>query len=115
MRSFSAMEADPRVYRAMCGVSEFNVTGSLRGWDVSSRLHLIKQPTLVISGEYDEAIPRVVEALHHGLPDSEWELMSNCSHLCHLEQTDAYLDRVNAFLDGVEARQPIVARHECAP
>jgi proline-specific peptidase len=104
MRSFSAMEADPRVYRAMCGVSEFNVTGSLRDWDVSSRLRLIKQPALVISGEYDEATPKVAEALHRGLPDSEWELMPNCSHLCHLEQTHAYLERVNAFLDGVEGR-----------
>ena len=107
MRSFSAMEADPRVYHAMCGVSEFNITGSLRDWDVSSRLHLIRQPTLVISGEYDEATPKVAEALHRGIAESEWELMPDCSHLCHLEQTDAYLERVNTFFDGAEARHPV--------
>jgi proline-specific peptidase len=107
MRSFSAMEADPRIYHAMCGVSEFNITGSLRDWDVSSDLHLIKQPTLVISGEYDEATPKVAEALHRGIAESEWELMPDCSHLCHLEQTVAYRERVNTFLDGVEARHPV--------
>lgn len=106
MRSFSSMEADPRVYRAMCGTSEFNVTGSLRDWDRSDRLHLIQQPTLVISGQYDEATPKVAGALHQGIAHSEWELMADCSHLCHLEQTERYLERVNTFLDKVESNQP---------
>jgi pimeloyl-ACP methyl ester carboxylesterase len=103
--SFSSMEADPRVYRAMCGTSEFNVTGSLRDWDRSDRLHLIQQPTLVISGQYDEATPKVAGFLHQGIAHSEWELMADCLHLCHLEQTERYLERVNTFLDKVESNQ----------
>jgi len=103
MRSFSAMEADPRVYHAMCGVNEFTITGSLREWDVSAHLHQIKPPTLVISGQYDEATPKIAEALHLSIAGSQWELMADCSHLCHLENTDAYLARINSFLDEVES------------
>lgn len=68
-------------------------------------LRLIQKPTLVISGQYDEATPKVAGALHQGIAHSEWELMADCSHLCHLEQTDIYLERVNTLLDKLESSQ----------
>ena len=67
LRSFSAMEADPRVYQAMCGPSEFHITGSLKAWDVTPRLGEIRQPTLVVGGRHDEATPRITEAVHLSL------------------------------------------------
>lgn len=104
LRSFQAMEADPRVYHAMCGPSEFHITGSLRSWDVSDRLGEIHQPTLVIGGRYDEATPAVTEALHRGIPNSRWVVMDDCSHLCHLEQPQPYLELLRSFLADLEAR-----------
>lgn len=102
LRSFQAMEADPRVYHAMCGPSEFHVTGLLRHWDVSHRLRDIQQPALVIGGEFDEATPRITEALHRGLPHSEWVVLEGCSHLSHLEQPERYLQLLDDFLKRVE-------------
>ncbi|MFN5221418.1 MAG: hypothetical protein ACK5FE_11025 [Cyanobacteriota bacterium] len=102
LRSFTAMEEDPRVYQAMCGPSEFHITGSLRDWDVSDRLGEIQQPTLVIGGRFDEATPAVTEALHRGIPHSEWVLLDECSHLSHLEQPAVYCDLLGDFLRRVE-------------
>lgn len=103
MRSFTAMEADPRVYHAMCGPSEFHITGSLRDWDVTPRLREIALPTLVISGEHDEATPTITAALQQGIAGSERVVMQGCSHLCHLEQPEAYLQQLSRFFDQVEA------------
>jgi L-proline amide hydrolase len=96
------MEEDPRVYQAMCGPSEFHITGSLRDWDLSERLGEIQQPTLVIGGEHDEATPTITEALHRGIPHSEWVLFEGCSHLTHLEQPDAYRTLLEEFMVRVE-------------
>lgn len=102
LRSFTAMEADPRVYHAMCGPSEFHITGSLRNWDVSDRLGEIAQPTLVIGGRHDEATPVVTQALHRGIPGSQWLILEECSHLSHLEATEEYLRQLDVFLERVE-------------
>ena len=105
LRSFTAMEADPRVYQAMCGPSEFHITGSLRDWDVTPRLGEIKIPTLVISGEHDEATPAITKALHRGIAGSQSVVMSGCSHMCHLEQPERYLEHLSSFLQDVERRE----------
>jgi len=105
LRSFSAMEADPRVYHAMCGPSEFHITGSLKAWDVTPRLGEIRQPTLVVGGRHDEATPRITEAVHRGIPGSEWVVMEGCSHLCHLEAPESYNALLNTFFSRVESAQ----------
>ena len=56
-RSFDQMDADPTVYHTMNGPSEFHVIGTLKGWDITDRLHEITTPTLLVSGRYDEATP----------------------------------------------------------
>ena len=81
---------------------EFYVTGSLRDWDVSDRLGEIRQPTLVIGGRFDEATPTITEALHRGILGSEWVVLEECSHLCHLEEPHAYRRLLGAFLQRVE-------------
>ena len=45
----------------MNGPSEFHVIGSLREWNITDRLGEIDVPTLLVSGGYDEATPRIVE------------------------------------------------------
>jgi L-proline amide hydrolase len=97
-RTFDQMAADPTVYRTMNGPSEFHVIGSLRDWNVTPRLHDIRLPVLVITGEHDEATPNTVRPLVQALPNSRWELIGNASHTPHLEQPERYLGLVEGFL-----------------
>ncbi len=62
-RTFAQLEEDPTVYQTMNGPSEFHVVGKLLGWDITPRLGAVEVPVLVISGEYDEATPAVVQPL----------------------------------------------------
>jgi L-proline amide hydrolase len=100
--TFDAVEADPTVYGTMNGPSEFTVTGTIRDWSVTDRLHEITVPVLLVSGEHDEVRPDVVRTMHERLADSEWELFEDSSHTPHLEEPERFLRAVEAFLERVE-------------
>jgi L-proline amide hydrolase len=97
-RTFAQLDEDPTVYHTMNGPSEFHVIGTLREWDITARLPRITVPTLVISGEHDEATPTVVRPLVEALPDARWELIEGTSHSTHLEQPERFLELVETFL-----------------
>mgnify|MGYP001369288805 CR=1 FL=1 len=97
-RSFQQINDDPTVYHTMNGPSEFHVIGTLRTWDITDRLGEIEVPALVISGEYDEATPAVVEPLVAALPNARWELFEDASHSTHVEQPERFLGLVAEFL-----------------
>jgi L-proline amide hydrolase len=101
-RSFASIAADPTVYHTMNGPSEFHCIGSLKDWDITDRLHEIATPTLLVSGRYDEATPLVVGQIHARIPGAEWELFEESSHLPHVEQPSAFLERVEAFLRAID-------------
>ena len=103
VRAFALMDEDPTVYHTMNGPSEFHCIGSLKDWDITDRLPEIDVPTLLISGEYDEATPRVVKAIDDRIPDSEWVLFEGASHSTHIEEPQKYLAAVEGFLDRIEA------------
>lgn len=93
-----------QVYETMWGPNEFTVTGTLKDWDVISRLGEIHVPTLITSGRHDECTPALVEPLHHGIAGSEWVLFEDSSHMAYLEEPERYLEVVGAFLRRVEAQ-----------
>ena len=101
-RTFAAARDDPTVYGTMVGPSEFHVTGTLRDWDITDRLGEIAVPALLISGRHDEVTPKVVAELHEGLPNSEWVLFENSSHMPHVEETDRFLEVVGSFLSKAD-------------
>ena len=101
-RSFDQIEAEPTVYHTMNGPSEFHVIGSLKTWDITERLHTITTPTLLVSGRYDEATPHIVEQIYERIPGSEWTIFEQSSHLPHIEEPEAFLERVDAFLHSVD-------------
>ncbi len=101
-RTFAALHSNPTVYAAMAGASKFNITGSLRDWDITQRLGEIDTPTLVLSGRFDEATPRVVEPIATGIPGAAWVLFENSSHMPHVEERALYLDTVERFPDQVD-------------
>jgi L-proline amide hydrolase len=101
-RSFAQIAADPTVYHTMNGPSEFHCIGSLRTWDITDRLHEIETPTLLVSGRYDEATPHIVEQIHTRIPGAQWRLFEESSHTPHLEEPEAFLEAVEAFLATVD-------------
>ena len=101
-RSFAQMAGDPTVYHTMNGPSEFHCIGSLKTWDITGRLPEIDTPTLLVSGRHDEATPHIVEQIHSRIPGAEWELFEESSHMPHVEEPEAFLTRVEAFLASID-------------
>ena len=86
----------------MNGPSEFHVIGTLKDWDITGRLGEIRFPTLVLSGQYDEATPTIAKAVTDGIPGSRWELFEHSSHTCHLEEQARTMQVVGDFLKELE-------------
>lgn len=104
VRAFDKVAKHPEVYNTMNGPSEFHVTGTLKRWDIIDRLTEIDVPTLVTSGEYDEATPAIAETVHRGIRGSELVILKDCSHMAFVEKPDEYMRALDAFLTRVEAR-----------
>jgi L-proline amide hydrolase len=102
VRTFEQVAANPTVYHAMNGPSEFHVIGSLKAWDLTGRLHEITTPTLLVSGRYDEATPLIVEQIRERIPGAEWVIFEESSHMPHVEEPEAFLDVVEAFLRTID-------------
>ena len=91
------------VYETMNGPSEFHVVGTLRDWSVVDRLGEIDVPTLVVSGEHDEATPAINRTVAEGIPAAESVILPGCSHMAHAEQPEQYLALLNRFFAQVES------------
>jgi L-proline amide hydrolase len=104
-RRTEMVERDTEVYRYMVGEAEFSLspTSPFVGWDVRPRLAEIKIPTLLLSGAHDESTPAIMRTLHEGITGSEWNVLENSSHCCHLEETARTLVLVADFLARVDA------------
>nr|WP_206119711.1 proline iminopeptidase-family hydrolase [Rhizobium laguerreae] len=97
-RTFAIMDEDNTVYRNMNGPTEFHVIGTMKDWTIENRLDRIEAPTLLISGKYDEATPLVVRPYLERVPDCEWVLFENSSHMPHVEEKQLCLATVSGFL-----------------
>jgi proline-specific peptidase len=99
-RSFA--EAGYPVYHTMNGPSEFTVTGTLKDWDITSRLGEIAVPTLLVGGRYDECRPAHLDDMHKRIVGSRLEIIENASHLCFAEQPAEFARILNEFLAVAE-------------
>jgi proline-specific peptidase len=95
-RTFESMSQE--VYGTMNGPNEFHVIGTLKNWDITSRLGEIALPTLLLSGRYDEATPTIMGKVHDGIRGSEWVLFENSSHMSHVEEEGRWMEVVSAWL-----------------
>ena len=106
-RTFDALLEDSTVYGSMNGPSEFHVIGSLKAWTIEDRLHAVAVPTLLISGRHDEATELCVQPYADNIPDVRWRIFEESSHMPHVEEREATMAEVSAFLD---AAAPLHAR-----
>jgi L-proline amide hydrolase len=104
VRTFALMDEDPTVYGTMNGPSEFHVVGTIRDWDITERLGDIDVPTLLLSGRHDEATPRIVGEIRDRVPNVQWVLLEESSHLPHVEEPERFIAAVAGFLERVETR-----------
>ena len=102
LRSFEFIARHGVVYKTMNGPSEFHVTGTMREWSIVDRLGEIDVPTLVVTGEHDEATPAINRTVAEGIPGAESVILPGASHMAHVEQTEGYLRLLDGFLSRVE-------------
>lgn len=105
-RSFAKLARNPQVYRTMNGPTEFHVVGTLRDWEILSRLDQVHRtlPILLTSGRHDEATPAQVEGILARVPQAEWVLFEESGHLAHAEEPARYMAVLADFLARAEAR-----------
>ena len=96
--AFAWIERDPTVYHTMNGPSEFHVVGSIKDWQSKDRLSEIHVPTLLVSGQHDEATPALQQVLLDGIDGSEWVCFEESSHLPHVEERERYVQVVGDWL-----------------
>jgi proline iminopeptidase len=89
------------VYRAIVGSDpEWEVTGSMRGYDRTDELHLLPD-TLVVSGRYDRLTPpQVADEIHAALHPKRrrMHIFERSAHRPWAEEPDQYFEVVKSFL-----------------
>lgn len=90
--------ASRNVYRIMNGPNEFTINGTIKDWDVTSRISSIRIPTLVTAGEFDEVTPNVAEAIHRQIAGSKLRVFKGCSHLTMWEDREGYNNELKNFI-----------------
>ena len=103
LRSFDFIQRHGLVYRTMNGPSEFHVTGTLRDWDITDRLGEIRVPTLVVTGEHDEATPAINRTVSEAIPGARSVILPGCSHMAHVEEPKEYVRLLDEFFSEAEA------------
>lgn len=86
------------VYEFMWGPSEFTATGNLLNYDRVDRLSEVTVPTLLLTGQYDEARPSTVKYFHSLIPGSEFTVINNSGHATLRDNPKETIDRINQFL-----------------
>ncbi|RFU82111.1 proline-specific peptidase [Trichoderma arundinaceum] len=89
---------NPTVYLTMNGPSEFTMVGPLKDYSAVGRLHMIKVPTLIMNGQYDESTDSVNMPFFTDIPKVKWVTISNASHMSWLEEPDRYFSVLASFL-----------------
>ncbi|MCC6320817.1 MAG: proline iminopeptidase-family hydrolase [Phycisphaerales bacterium] len=85
------------VYGIMGGPSEFTITGTLKSVDVTPQLRGLRQPTLLICGEHDEATPATTRYYAGFVPSASVVVIPDASHVANYDQPEAYTAALRAW------------------
>ncbi|KAF8993240.1 Alpha/Beta hydrolase protein [Cyathus striatus] len=88
VEGFRIMEENGNVYKTMMGTSEFNITGSLKGWSIVDALHNIRSPTLLISSPHDEVQEVAFIPFFLNVPKVKWVDIPSSTHLAMFEDPE---------------------------
>ena len=93
-----------QIYNFMWGASEFTITGTLKDFDATGRLPEIKIPALFSCGRYDEATPEATEYYAGLVPNAEFHVFENSSHMPAIEEPEAYVEMVREWVNRQEVK-----------
>ena len=96
--------ANMSIYNYMWGPSEFNITGTLKDYNVTEALNEINVPTLFTVGEFDEIIPSMVQEMAAQVKNSEIEIFKGSCHLTTWGARDQSIKVVGDFLNSVDKK-----------
>lgn len=101
-------EANLECYGSMWGLNEFTCTGTLKGYDSTENLGCIKAPTLMIVGEFDEATPASSNEFADLIPNCEFVVVEDASHLAFVEKRGVYMSilRKTLAVQSVRGKAP---------
>ena len=80
-------------YRTAWGPNEYTPLGTLKDFNVISKLPYIREPALIISGGNDLCTPFIAKTMYDGIPNARWELFEYARHMCFVEDFPKY-DRI---------------------
>lgn len=87
------------MYHFMWGPSEFNSTGSLKHYDISSRLNKINVPTLMVCGEYDESAPWSCKKYAVLIPKAKTVIVPQSGHALFKDNYHFVAKSIRQFLN----------------
>ncbi|HNP33861.1 MAG TPA: proline iminopeptidase-family hydrolase [Flavobacterium sp.] len=101
-RAFKYLNQNVYVY--MQGPSEFGITGdaTLKNWDITSKLHTLSIPTLVIGAKYDTMDPKHMEWISKEVQNGRFLYCPNGSHCSQWDDQEHYFPGVIKFLKDVD-------------
>lgn len=86
------------------GPDELTPTGTLANWNYTEKLTDITIPALIISGTEDLCTPVIAKTMFDKLPNAQWELISNCRHLCFVDEHDVYCEKLATWMQDKESK-----------
>jgi proline iminopeptidase len=79
--------------------SDFHIDGNLAGFDFVPALRNLQMPTLIILGDHDLVSRTTAEETHSAIRNSKLIILERSGHMTFVDQMDAFLHDVSAFLD----------------
>ena len=95
--------ANGAIYNYMQGPSEFTITGTLKRYDVTSQLPMIRVPTLYTVGEFDEADPATIRHFAALTPGARVVVLAGAAHLTPWDAPEENVRVVREFLHGADS------------
>lgn len=86
-------------YETAWGPNEYYPTGNLKDYDYIDKLKNITVPTLITSGTNDLCTPLIAKTMYDQLANAEWTLFAYSRHMAFIDETDAYMERLNKWLE----------------
>jgi proline iminopeptidase/L-proline amide hydrolase len=86
------------LYMHMWGPSEFVVTGTLGYYDGEHLLPLVKAPTLIAGGEYDEARPPTLREFARRMPNATYRMVPGSGHWVENDRPTEHLALLRNWL-----------------
>ncbi|WP_421937122.1 proline iminopeptidase-family hydrolase [Phenylobacterium sp.] len=87
-----------RLYQTMWGPGEIRATGSLKTYDGEPLLPRVTQPTLVVTGEYDEMTADVLKPLVARMPAAALVVVADAGHAMPATHAEDYVRAVRTHL-----------------